>query len=313
MTLIALVVMTAAALFFLLCYVCFRISVLRGNSADRTHGDIENGSPLQPFKKRLIAAGEQLDNTEFEEVEITSFDGLRLFARLYKTSKPQESNKIIFLFHGHHSSAQNDFSLSVPFYLSLGYNVLTPDMRAHQKSEGRYITFGAAEKRDCLSWVDFAVERFGKDVKIVLGGVSLGASSVLMAAGLSPGDNVRAVISESCFTSGFDLVSLNIKNSVPLLSSAVFATVNCLCRVFASFDLRDENTQVSLKSCNIPVLFIHGTRDSIIPCEMTLRSYAACNSQKELLKITGADHGICRLCNEPLYNHTVAAFLQKYV
>ena len=73
----------------------------------------------------------------------------------------------------------------------MGHNLLLIDERAHGRSEGRTITFGIQERWDVESWARFAVERFGADVQIILYGVSMGAATVLMAAGLDLPENVK--------------------------------------------------------------------------------------------------------------------------
>ena len=50
------------------------------------------------------------------------------------------------------------------------------DQRAHGLSEGKTITFGIKERLDCLCWVEYLVERFGKETQILLTGISMGAN-----------------------------------------------------------------------------------------------------------------------------------------
>lgn len=46
----------------------------------------------------------------------------------------------------------------------------------------------------CLEWTKYATERFGEDTKIVLGGISMGAAIVLLAAGLDLPDTVKGIL-----------------------------------------------------------------------------------------------------------------------
>ena len=55
------------------------------------------------------------------------------------------------------------------------------DQRAAGESEGKYIGFGVLESRDCCLWAQYIAKRFGPDQKIILAGLSMGASTVLMA------------------------------------------------------------------------------------------------------------------------------------
>lgn len=73
---------------------------------------------------------------------------------------------------------------------ALGYNVLLPDQRAHGYSGGHTITMGVKERYDARDWTVWARSRFGPEVPIFLMGVSMGAATVLLAAGLNLPDNV---------------------------------------------------------------------------------------------------------------------------
>ena len=109
----------------------------------------------------------------YEDVFITSFDGLRLHAKFYAASERKAPVQIMF--HGYKSSAERDFCGGLREGIDGGFNVLLVDQRAHGESEGKYLTFGVNERFDCLSWASYAAERFGNDVKIYLYGISMGA------------------------------------------------------------------------------------------------------------------------------------------
>ena len=84
-----------------------------------------------------------------EDIFLPSQDGLRLHGQLLQ--QPGAKGTIL-LFHGYRSSWAADFSIALPYYYSLGYNLLAVDVRAHGQSEGVYITFGVHERRDAATW-----------------------------------------------------------------------------------------------------------------------------------------------------------------
>ena len=51
------------------------------------------------------------------------------------------------------------------------------------------------------------------------------------------------------------------------------------------FDSRSK-----IRSLHIPVLFLHGSNDSVVPAEMSQQLYAAAPKPKQLLLIAGAEH-----------------------
>ena len=56
--------------------------------------------------------------------------------------------------HGYTSHAERESAFPSLFYRSLGYNVLIPYLRAHDISQGKYISFGALESKDLLLFYD---------------------------------------------------------------------------------------------------------------------------------------------------------------
>ena len=115
-----------------------------------------------------------------EPMDLLSFDGLRLHARYLPAEGPSKGR--VLLFHGYRSLVLEDLAGLIPFYHSLGYDLLIPDQRAHGDSEGQFIGFGVLERKDCISWLRYLDSRFGP-APTFLAGVSMGATTVLMAAG----------------------------------------------------------------------------------------------------------------------------------
>ena len=133
-----------------------------------------------------------------EDIFLPSQDGLRLHGQLLQ--QPGAKGTIL-LFHGYRSSWIIDFSIVLPYYYSLGYNLLAVDERAHGQSEGVYITFGIHERRDAATWAQYAAMHFGPDHPLFLGGLSMGATTVLLASALELPPSVRGVIADCGFSS----------------------------------------------------------------------------------------------------------------
>ncbi len=304
----ALVILTLILLFVLLCYVCFRVACIRGRHIDRTREVILPNDPLYPYRERFSEAGRWLDTLEYQPMEITSFDGLKLCGKFLDRG----AKRTIILMHGYHSAWRGDFGIALPFYLDLGFNVLLCDQRSHGKSEGRYITYGVHEKFDCRDWINELLKKQGEDTEIFLSGMSMGAATVLMAAGLPLPPQVKGIIADCGFTSGYDIVKITAKSINRYIPGFIVDCVNFFCRVFGNFDLKEGNTQTALQVSQKPILFIHGTHDSFVPCEMTLRNYATCASPKELLIVRGAEHGMSYLLEEDRCRETLKQFVEKY-
>lgn len=157
-------------------------------------------SPVPDFTKpAVIAQWGREDQTEeilagitlmqdAEDIFLPSHDGLRLHGQLLQ--QPGAKGTIL-LFHGYRSSWIIDFSIVLPYYYSLGYNLLAVDERAHGQSEGVYITFGIHERRDAATWAQYAAMHFGPDHPLFLGGLSMGATTVLLASALELPPSVK--------------------------------------------------------------------------------------------------------------------------
>lgn len=310
MFILALLLMAGFVLFLLLCYVAFRIACIRSNPSDKVKETLGAMKEFEPWRERFANARNTLKNVESEPIYIKSFDGLLLHAKLIKGTRP---DRLLIFMHGYRSSYYSDFSVSLEFYKSLGFNILLVDQRAHDKSDGRYISYGILEKFDCRNWIDKGIEIFGKDVKIVLGGISMGASTVMMASGLQLPTNVKAIIADCGFTSPYDIVYLTSKKINRYMPKFMIDMINFFCRVFGGFDLKEDNTATALSSTDIPVMFIHGTNDDFVPCEMTKRNFEVCASEKELLMVPKATHGTAFLYAEERYKERLSAFVKKYV
>lgn len=66
-----------------------------------------------------------------------------------------------------------------------------------------------------------------------------------------------------------------------------------------------------MRKSKVPVLIIHGEDDSFVPCEMSRRNYEACASEKELLIVPGADHGMSYVTDKETYVERFKGFLIK--
>lgn len=111
-----------------------------------------------------------------QDLEIVSDDNLKLRAVYYRSES--DNNITVICVHGYTSHAEREWAFPGLFYLSLGYNVLIPYQRAHGKSEGDLITFGAYEHLDMLKWVKKINELRPND-KIIIHGLSMGGGITL--------------------------------------------------------------------------------------------------------------------------------------
>ncbi len=296
------IILVLIVAFFALCIYCYRYAFKTSVKRQSKEHDV----PPSPYKEKIIDNINSLLIKPFESVETMSFDGLRLRGRYYEIGPDAP---IAVIMHGYRSNYCRDGNGGFKICSEYGLNVLLPDQRAHGKSEGKTITFGVKERYDCLSWVNYILNRFGKDTKIILVGLSMGASTVMMASDLAP-QNVKGIISDCGFSSPKEILT-EVARQMHLPAKAAYFFTRLSARVFGSFDPESSSATKSLKNTNIPTLFIHGEDDDYVPCHMSRLCFDACNSEKYILTVPKASHGMSYYIDTKGYTDTVNKFLNN--
>lgn len=261
---------------------------------------------LDPYADMMKAGEEWILSQDMETVSIQSHDGLKLVGHFLDAG----SKRTLILMHGYRSRAYRDFSCVAEYYRSLGFNLLFADQRAHGESEGKYITFGVRERLDCVRWAEYADWRIGGE--IFLDGISMGASTVLMASGEKLPASVRGIIADCGFTSPGAIMLKVMEVDLKVRCRPLFKLVALMIKLRAGFDIEEYSTIRAMKENRLPILFLHGTEDKFVPCEMTKETYAACVSDKALLLVEGAGHGTSYLQEPEKCKATLKEFLAKY-
>ena len=202
--------------------------------------------------------------------------------------------------HGWHGIAERDFAGGVQVHLSHGDNVLLVDERAHGESEGHTITFGVKERYDCLDWINYVIDTFGKDVKIILHGVSMGGAVVMMAAGAGLPENVIGIVSDSGYTSPKDIICKVVKDR-GFPAKIMWPFIRLGARLFGHFDPEESSALEAMKKNHIPAFFIHGSGDDFVPFEMGAANYRASRGPKVFAAVKGAPHVMAYMYDREKY------------
>ena len=255
------------------------------------------------------APGEELRNTPHEKVEITSRDGLKLVGHWFEADRPK---RVILAAHGWKASWYRDFGYSYPFLKSEDCSILYIEQRGQGESEGRYIGFGLLERYDVIDWLGWIEQRCGTDIPVYLAGISMGATTVLMAAGQELPPNVKGIIADCGFTSPTAIwkhVARDVMH-IPFLVTDLFS--RAMCRRILGVSPASYSTVDALKTNRVPVLFIHGQEDSFVPVSMTKENYEACIAPKEIMIVPGAIHGMSYAVAKEAYEEKERQFWAKY-
>ena len=278
-------------------------------SAAKDKEKLMSSGDLSETVAKVMDAAKALESIEHERVEITAQDGTELIGHWFY---PENAKRIIIAMHGWRSTWSQDFGLIAPFWLENDCAVLFAEQRGQGNSGGDYMGFGLLERYDCLDWIQWVNERTEAKLPIYLGGVSMGASTVLMTAGFDLPENVKGIVADCAFTSPHAIWKHVVENNFKLPFGLYSRAAKDLCKKRIRVFSDSYSTTDAMNNCKVPVLFIHGTDDNFVPVEMTYENYKACVAPKELLIVPGAEHGISYLVDTKAYENAVKAFWDKY-
>ena len=280
----ALAVMVIAV--YVTAYICYRMAFL---ASSESVSEFPEGEIYEPFHAAMAQWAKETKALPQECVSIKSFDGLTLRGIFYEFAP---GAPVELMFHGYRGTAQRDLAGGVQRCFKLGRSCLLVDQRASGESEGKIITFGIHEHKDCLAWVDFLIKKFGPEVTIILTGVSMGAATVLMAAGKPLPENVLGVLADCSYSSPKEIIQ-KVIGDMGLPKKLSYPFVKLGAKVFGGFDLEEYSPMEAMETCTVPVIFFHGEEDQYVPCRMSRRLYRACRSEKKIVTIPNAGHGLC--------------------
>lgn len=266
--------------------------------------EIPSNSIYRNYQDILLTWIEDMESTPNELVQTTSFDDKTLFAHLYIFSP---NAPLVIFSHGYHGIYCRDGYGMYRVCKKHGYNILMMDARAHGQSAGT-ITFGIRERHDFKTWVDFALKRFGQDVQIILGGVSMGAAAMMMATTLDLPSNVKGLV-EDC---GYSEPSAIIKKTITdmgLKLNPFYKIIKFSAKVFGNIDLEETSALEAISKLQIPILFIHGKGDTVVPVSMCQDLYSCCQSFKKVQYFENANHANCALTDYETYEKVVEEFI----
>ena len=276
-------------------------------SSEKARSRIRGTDYQHEFLADVAKASEAVRQTPTERVEIRSRDGICLVGHLRRCEKPR---RILLAMHGWRSSWDQDFGLIADFWRDQGCTVLYPDQRGQNESDGDYMGFGMLERFDCADWARWISENLSSTLPIYLVGVSMGASTVLMASALPLPKNVVGIAADCGYTSPQEIFKHITNNNLHLSYGFHSRDIEGQCRRKIRLSPGDISTVSALKYNTRPVMLAHGTEDSFVPVEMTYENYKAIKGPKQLLIVPGADHGMSYYVETEKYQKAVRDFFR---
>ncbi|MBY0758649.1 alpha/beta hydrolase [Sellimonas caecigallum] len=235
------------------------------------------------MEKRKAAMLESRHEDIFEKAD----GGLLLHATWFPQN---DKKKVVICFHGYTSQGMSDFIGLSDYYMRNGYSMLLVDERAHGESEGEYVGFGCKDRYDGMKWIDWVIRICGEDCRILLHGISMGGATVSMMSGLSLPGQVKGIISDCAFTSAKHVFTHVLHTMYHLPAFPMIPAADLINKKRAGYGLDECNAAREVRKAKVPILFIHGEKDTFVPCRMCYELYENCASRKMRLIVKGAAH-----------------------
>ena len=273
---------------------------------------LETPEKLQRYNRYVEALGENqqwLTKQKAEEVYIESKDGLKLHA--YYLKGKSNPTKTVIVAHGYRASSIEMVSYAEYFRDHYGFNVLLPDARGHGKSEGEYVGMGWPDRLDYLQWVQWTLKKNGDSSELILFGASMGGATMMMLSGEKLPSQVKFIVEDCGFSSVEAILTYQIKNRTDFPVELLLGSLKTYVQVKLGYSLEEASSIEQVRKKTVPMIFIHGDADSIVPVSMVYQVYEAAPEPKSLLIVPGAEH--VRAFNDEKARSLVDGYIKKYL
>ena len=262
----------------------------------------------RPMDRKLIQTPADL-GAQFKDVEFRTSDGVNISGWLVPSG---DKHTTIVYSHGLFRSRRELLERAADLWRQ-GYGALLYDSRNHGASGPARVTLGYNERLDVEAAVRFLRDEARSTDRVVLFGISMGATAALLAAAETP--EVSAIISDSSFLTFKDTLNHHVKMFLHLPSFPFGNELRFYIERRAGFDSSQLDALDAVKRIgDRPILFIAAAHDRRMPPEIAEQLYQACASPKRDLVIVdgpGSEvHAHGYQANPKIYIDSITRFLQ---
>lgn len=281
----------------------------RGKNEKESHTYIKENYPqIVPWLDSL-----QLHKA-LRDTFIVNCKGIRLHA--YYAEAPQPTRKTAVILHGYTDNAIRMLMIGYLYNHDLGYNILLPDLQYHGQSGGKAMQMGWKDRWDVLKWINVSRSLFGGKADssaIVVHGISMGAATAMSVSGETLPFNIKCFVEDCGYTSVWEEFSGELKNQFHLPEFPILYVADFLCHVKYGWGFKDASPIRQIAKCQLPMLFIHGDKDTFVPTQMVYRLYETKPGEKELWVVPGVGHAQSYKEFPEEYTRTVSSFVNQYM
>lgn len=245
------------------------------------------------FPSPVIETTPKFFNLRYQEVWLPVSTASGKVERMHGWWIPatQADAKVLLYLHGNGINIGANVGYANLFH-QLGFSVLLMDYRGYGRSEGGFPTELRVCQDAATTW-NYLVKQH-QPSQIFIYGHSLGGAIAIDLAVQYP--EAAGLIVESSFTSIGDIAKLQGRFwmfPIDLILNQRFDSLK------------------KVRALEIPVLFIHGTADFLVPAVMSQQLYAAAPEPKQLSLVPGAGHNNLAEIAGIQYFQAVQKFVQQ--
>ena len=264
---------------------------------------------LRPPRKSAIAYTPDQYKLAYETIDFVTADGIRLRGWFVPASGG-ETGRTIILCHGWGSN-RGELLRDTYFLAEHGFNLFYFDFRASGESKGAVSSVGYLETRDFdAAYAFLKLHRPHAAEAVGVFGTSMGGSVAMYGAVKYP--EIICLLAENTFLSYRRVVAnwswRRLKTPYfPLVAMTLFFVRRKL-----KADPEPYGPRYSAAGLKMPVLFINGDNDDLVPMAEAKELFALCASeQKQMWVVAGASHAKCAEVGGEVYRKKVTSFFQE--
>jgi fermentation-respiration switch protein FrsA (DUF1100 family) len=121
--------------------------------------------------------------------------------------------------------------------------------------------------------------------------------------------NVRGVIADCGFSSPADIIEKVGKDSYKINARFFIPFLNIACKIIGKFSITELNTTDAVRKTELPIFFIHGKKDTFVPCEMSEKAFENCSKNCRIFLSEQAGHGTSFLHDTDTLTSELKSFL----
>ena len=251
---------------------------------DNARRIIEYNTEGGEVAQRILGTGEHLVQTKKIDLHrrYKAPDGVEIdvwVPKAYRGADTPARGSVVILHGLYEHKADFPYDGVAKRLARKGFNVVRPDLRAHGRSGGKYVTYGAKEKHDIKAVVDGLLSEGDIHEPIYVFGNELGAATAIQYAVIDP--RCKGVMAMTAYK---DARSLARRWLSALLSDEDFEAALERAGQIAGFD-PDETSSVKAASklTDTPLLLVHGILDLTVPTEHAEAIFRAASGPKKLI------------------------------